>query len=535
MDTRQNPAPFRNAVQAFCASPHVLAVIGIALIGFLAYSNSLNNNFMWDDYFLVRNNAHIKQWSYIGRIFIEDVGTGSGIKIGFWRPLQMLTYMCNYACAGLNLRTYHLTNIVLHILVALALYWCIVRLFANKLIAFVAALLFSVHPVHTEAVTYISGRSDSLAALCILLSFIAYLRYLQSRRGTMYTFMLISFSLALLSREISIFFPLSLLLYHYAFKIPCRAKTLILPFVLSVGYIVARLTLLKSFLPETATSTVLERLPGAFVALANYSRLLCMPSDLHMEYGNRFFGWHSTGTLIGVFLFVAVIGLLYRKRNSDRLLFFSFGWFLLWLLPSLNIFPINAYMAEHWLYLPSMGIFIILANVFYKAYTAARTRAAAIICVIILIVTYAFLTLQQNEYWKHPIAFYERTIRYNPFSARLYGNLGSTYRELGKFEEAVAAYQKALEVNPSFTGVYINMGIAYEQMGNYGEAIKAYEKAALSHPEDAAAYAKLAQAYYTANNPKVACRYYQKAVLLGHTFAPSFSGTLQTYCKSGRP
>ncbi|MEW6074991.1 MAG: tetratricopeptide repeat protein [Candidatus Omnitrophota bacterium] len=504
---------------------YFLALACLAIIGFSIYGNSLHNYFVWDDYFLVRNNDHIKDRSFLGNIFAEDVGTGSGKKIGFWRPLQMCSYMLNYSFSGLRVESYHLVNIALHVLVAYAFYWCTLLLFGNTLLSFVASLLFLTHPVHTEAVTYIAARSDPLAALFLLLSCIAYLRYTRRPGFLSYLFMCFSFILALLSREISIVFPLLLLWYHYVYKIKYRVKALILPFLMSAGYIALRYTVLKSFLPEAATSTLGERLPGAFVAFAGYLRLLCMPSDLHMEYGNRFFSLLDPRALMGMFFCGAILGVMYLKRNSSRLIVFSLGWFLLWLLPSLNLFPVNAYMAEHWLYLPSMGIFIVIADIFCRAYAAARMRVVTVVFLLVVVALYSFLTTQQNEYWRHPVVFYKRTIRYNPQSARLYGNLGSTYRELGKFEEAVRAYEKALEVDPSFTGAYINLGIAYEHMGNYRAAIKAYKKAAASNPDNALAYARLASAYYAISDSDMANSYYEKAVALGYLFNPPFPGS----------
>jgi tetratricopeptide (TPR) repeat protein len=516
-------------------SRHFLAFACIVIIGFSIYGNSLHNYFVWDDYFLVRNNDHIKDWSFLGKVFTEDVGTGSGKKIGFWRPLQTCTYMLNYAFSGLEVQSYHLFNISLHILAAYAFYWCALLLFGSTLLSFIASILFLVHPVHTEAVTYIAGRSDPLAAFFILLSFVAYLKYTQRARRLDYVLMLFSFIFALLSREISIIFPLLLLWYHYVFKIKYRLKPLILPFLISFGYVVLRYTILKPFLPDPATSTLIERLPGAFVALTNYLRLLFVPSDLHMEYGNMVFTLRQAKALLGIFLFGAILHTIYHKRNSSKLIVFSLGWFLLWLLPSLNLFPVNAYMAEHWLYLPSMGISIIIADIFYKAYAIVRSRAVIVISLLVLVVLHSFLTLQQNEYWSHPIVFYKRTIHYNPHSARLYGNLGSTYRELGKFEDAVIAYEKALEINPSFTGAYINLGIAYENMGNYGQAIKAYEKALVSHPDNALAYAKLANAYYAVGDLPIATSYYEKAAALGYLFNSPLPGSQRKRSEAGQP
>ncbi len=161
---------------------NVFPIIVIALLGFTVYLNSLGNAFIWDDTQLVCNNAYIRSWGFLPQIFSQHLGAGAGSRYSFYRPLQLITYVWDYSLWGLNPAGYHLTNVLCHIFAALCLYWLVLILFRDTLLSFLTALLFIVHPVLTEAVTYISGRADPLAFIFIMLTFICYLKFLRAKK-----------------------------------------------------------------------------------------------------------------------------------------------------------------------------------------------------------------------------------------------------------------------------------------------------------------------------------------------------------------
>jgi hypothetical protein len=142
----------------------------IVLLGIGAYANTLHSPFLWDDNFLITDNASIKKTSGITQIFTQRVRAG-GRDYNFYRPVQMATYLLDYAIGKLRVEGYHITNIALHILATLCLFWLLSVLFQDHLLACLTSLLFITHPVHTEAIAYISGRSDPLALIFILACF----------------------------------------------------------------------------------------------------------------------------------------------------------------------------------------------------------------------------------------------------------------------------------------------------------------------------------------------------------------------------
>lgn len=535
----------------------------IIVTGLYAYSNSLSGEFIWDDNSLIKNNAYIKDYSHISKIFTKDIFAGTGDESNFYRPLQTFTYIVDYSLWKLNVEGYHLTNILLHILVALGIYWLVNILWGDRLLSFFTSLLFVVHPLHTEVVTYISGRADSLAAIFILLSFILYIKGQHSKSIGIYILTLLSYILALFSKEHSLVLPALLLLYHYAFKRKLKLKSFLPLLSIAFIYILLRLTLLSfpAAYPISPPSVFLQRLPGFFVALTNYIRLLFLPFNLHMEYGSRLFDFTNPKAIVGIFILIALFIYAVRIKKSNKLVFFSISWFFITLIPVSNLYPVNAYMAEHWLYFPSIGFFLVLAKGISCIYRDRKFRILAIIFLISLSVFYSYLTLRQNEYWREPITFYKRALRYTPGSWRIHHNLGSAYADIGNYDQAIASYKKALryapgswqiyhnlgnaygdignygqaivlyeksiEINPKHARVYNNLGVVYSKIGDHDQAIVLYRKAAEIIPEDAGVHNNLAMAYYHKKEYDLAIKHCDMAIEFGHKVNPGFLKLLE--------
>jgi len=477
----------------------LISVVLIIILGVAAYANSLDARFSWDDRALVEENVYIRDWGKLPNIFTENIGAGAGERYNFYRPVQMITYMIDYSLWKLNPRGYHITNILLHILAALALYRLAAMLFENKFIPVFAGLLFVAHPIHTEAVTYISGRSDSLAAVFILLSLIFYLKYLREGKANFYALALSGYALALLSRESSLIFPALVLLLCYTAKERVKANAFLPVCGITVFYILLRFTVLKAILENSSFSTTMfQRLPGFFVALAGYLKLMVIPVGLHMEYGDRLFSITDPRAIAGIAIMAALLIAAFKSRKkgtgyffendkagkSSLSPFFALMWFIITLLPVSNLYPLNAYMAEHWLYLPSMGFFLLLAwgiGLLWR-----KIRPAAIISLAFLLAFYVYLTVKQNDYWKSPLALYERTLEFSPDSPRLHNNLSAAYHRLGRYEDAIAIYKKIIEANPGYSKLYKtynNLGVAYHDTGKYKEALEIYNKALALRPD----------------------------------------------------
>ena len=489
------------------------SIVIIIILGLAVYANSLNGKFIWDDEPLVKYNLHLRSWSGIPKIFTQDLGAGTGREYNFYRPLQIFSYRIDYCLWRLEAQGYHLTNILLHILTALAIYWLVNILYDNRLLSLFTGAFFVVHPVHTEAVAYISGRADSLALLFMLLSLIFYIKHLRFKKTSVYILSVLSYILALSSRESSLIVPLLLLLYHYTFGKRVAVKRFLPILMVTLLYVVFRVTALSSVLPDLSPyPPLIQRIPTFFVAMTDYVGLLLLPLNLHMEYGSRLFNFGDLKVITGILIMAALLIYVFKKRRAKGLVFFSISWFLVTLLPVSHVYPLNAYMAEHWLYLPSIGFFLVLAKGFAYIYRAKNFRMFAIVFIITLLAFYSYLTIRQNDYWKEPISFYKKTLEYAPDSSRIHNNLGIAYGAIGKYEDAIISYQKALEFSPDYVNAHYNLGTAYDAIGKREEeAIAAYKKAIELDPDYSAAYNNLGNIYSNMGRNDEAMALYEKA------------------------
>jgi len=536
------------------------AIFLIVIAGLLIYGNSLNGKFVWDDDHLIKDSPYVKNLANLPKAFVKTAVVSQPGYVAFYRPVQTATYAIDHSLWKLNACGYHLTNVILHILAALALYWLINLLFRDRPVALIASMLFIAHPVHTEAVAYISGRADSLAALFMFLCFSLYIKKtdnniklsLPRKRQSIFlwipafagmTLILLCYIFAVLSRENSLILPALLVLYHYTFAKKIRIKEFLPILIIALSYICLRLTYLKPQFPGlSASDNLLNRIPGFFVAITNYIRLIFLPFGLHMEYGYKFFKFTDLSAVLGMLISAVLVIYALRKRNSDKLLFFSVGWFFLTLLVSSNLYPLNAYMAEHWLYVPSAGIFLLVAkilrhfgaqddrvNCHSEGTKCLKNLIPGIVAAFALIAFYSVLTIRQNTYWRDPITFYERTLKYAPDSPKIYNNLANEYKNAGQNEKAIALCRKAIEIRPDYANAYNTLGFIYYNTGCREEAIASYKKAIEIEPCYAEAVYNLGTAYYDVSGKYEAAELFRRAIRLNPDFAPAYNNLANIY------
>lgn len=486
----------------------------ISCVGGLVYSNSFKNPFIWDDQILVVNNIFLKSPAKISQTFTQDIGKGGNVEYHFYRPLQIFTYQLDYWFWKLNVKGYHLTNTILHIGTALAMYWLLNIIFEIRALSFFTVFLFIVHPIHTEAVTYIAGRADPLVGCFMLLSIILCLKTTSFSNLFHYCGIGVTYALALLAKEYALITPLLIFICYYAKREKAR-KIIFIPIVIvTLFYIFLRLVLLKHIAyPEgVITSTFFERMPGFFAAVTNYIRLLLLPFNLHMEYGLKLFKFLDLKVIVGIGLLLILWYICWKQKN--RLISFSIFWFFIGLLPQSNFYPINAYMAEHWVYLPSLGFFLIIGNAIYQLYSHRNTKTLSIIIFLFLISFYSLFTIKQNTIWAEPIAFYKRTLGFAPLSHRVYLNLGLSYKEKGLNEDALKAFRRTLELNPKALDAYNNIGLICWEKGELQKTLNIYNKILEIDPKYKTVYGNLANLYVDLKDAIKARDYYQKAIEL---------------------
>jgi len=448
------------------------ACLAIAAAGLIAYASAFRNDFVWDDASSVQLNKHVQDPKMFFQLFREDqhpFGRGQG---NFYRPLVAASFMLDFRLAydpaaqptdaalpRISTSLFHLTNTLWHIAAALLLFALLTRIQAPDLVRLVVPVLYVVHPLHTEAVTYMSGRADSLSATFILAALLFALyegglpRVIVARALSA-----LCFIAGLMSKEAATIFPFLLLLFIFALPVEAenRKKAYLkrlIPFGVSAVilgiYAYLRMTVLHfSNGSATQPTTFGHRLAETCQAFALYVKLIFAPTGLHMERSlDGVSGWTTFAGVILILLCLgALVAAFLHKRHRVAL---GIGWFLLTWLPISGLFPLNAPMAEHWLYIPLMGFLWALAEALFTAVDRPRWRAGVACAAWAWCVVFIAMTSARNAAWRDNETIFRDTLAKNPKSARVHYNLAVTYEDILKnvpgarrhYEDVIAIYK----------------------------------------------------------------------------------------------
>jgi len=439
---------------------NLLKIIIILFVAFFIYCNSLDNGFIYDDEFLIVYNPTVKSYSNIPEIFTHRFFHKSEFKsqIAFYRPITTLTYLLNYKIFRLKAFYYHLTNVLLHLANSILVFFLCLILFKErewgKGASLIAAILFAAHPIHTESVTFISGRTDLLATLFILISLIAYLKWYDSPKIWVFIISCLSFVLAIFSKEVSLVLPALIVLIEYwrrnknigEFLRTDIKKILIylIPFFLiGILYFFMRVFVLRLTTPPYPTGRFFTTVFLMQKVFLYYKKLLVYPVNLIGDYIGYFsipkilFNWKvALATFVNVIIFTCAVWALV-KRNTFGLGYF---WFLFTLLPVLNIFPLGIICAERYLYLPSIGFCIIVGSLILQI----KSKQLPFYITIAIVIAYSALTYQRNEIWSDPIMLWTDVLEKNSNDYLAQMNLSKALLQRGEYKESKKYIMQAL-------------------------------------------------------------------------------------------
>jgi len=471
--------------------------VGFLIVGLLLYGNTFSNEFIWDDYEGVVYNDYIKDRSHFPEYFTQSLVSGAGMENNYWRPLVLFSFYADYKLGELDVFWYHLQNIFWHILATSLVYVFLREISLQKWKAFLVALLFLIHPLQTEAVTYISGRADMMFGFFVLLSLIGAVKYIKTdsyRKYLYYLGSVICFGLALLAKERGILvLPLVagyfFLLTDFAWR---RKFFLISPFVaIGVGYLVLRATVLHFVSDfntvivggvDFQTLNILQQATLYLKVIGLYFWLIFVPIKLHMiRVVNLEGGFWNGYVIIGgiVVMMIVLSGVYFLKKNRRREVFFLY-WILITLFPSFYTFKMQGYVGEHWLYLVLPGVFVFLVEGYEWI---LKKWCSKVICkrmVVILGVCFLALlsggTVKRNKEWARAIDFYEINIKRGGASAVIYNNLGIAYAKESEYDKSLMMYSKALGLNDKMCKAWYNEGNVYYKLKQYDQAEEVFKR-----------------------------------------------------------
>ncbi len=462
----------------------------------------------------------------------------------FWHPLTWLSLMFDYQLYSLNPGGYHVTNLILHILSTLLLFWLFHRMTgALWRSAFVAAF-FALHPLHVESVAWISERKDVLSAFFWMLTLCLYVYYTEKPVIRRYLLVVFSFVCALMSKPMVVTLPVIMMLLDYwplnrfetkkdhpvLWQVKEKLPFFLLSAVFSIITIYAQRNLF------TNNFSLAARFANALVSFVTYLEKTFWPYDLAVFYpfSNNLPIWQILGaTLLIVIISIRVIMVF------KRLPFLCVGWFwyIIALLPVLGIVRSTSHsMHDCYNYLPSVGFYIILAWGIPSLIKSDNVRKkilfpAAISAGLIL----AAITWQQCGYWGNTIRLWNHALKVTENNYMAHTNLAADLLKRGKINEAIDHLGKAISIMPSFEIPYYDRGIAYYHLGMRQRALDDFKKATRIKPDYTAAYYNMGIIYMDLGEYQSAIANYSEAIRLNPDYAYAYNDRALVYFKQSDP
>ena len=511
---------------------------------FVLYSVAFGHNFLFDEENIILRNPLIRSLSLVPQLFTHGYFFFEGRPVTDWaqyyRPLTSLTFALDYQFWKLNPLGYNLTNTFLHCLVSVLFFLILLKMIRNTTAAFLAALLFSVHTLHTEAVTYIASRGDLLGAALILGALYCY----WGRYAKMSLFF---YALALFAKESAILLPLYLLALNVCFMKSPR-KVLIrdlIPFVC----VAALFFIFRKFycpIPLGPPSNDLREAALRVLSMGDpflsYLQAIFLPETFKfcqsVQFAPSFLNPRVLKTLFVALLLLAGWFLAWRRRGAA---FFGMSLFLLSFLPYIQVVHFYPEWAEHYLYIPSIGLAILL-GCFIREILYAKNKPVIVLFFVLYFVFFLFVcqrTWARNAAYNDTFKYYQRLAQSDsPYAFFGYQNLARLAIEQGDWDDAIVPLKTAEAIEPhsdvtqNLLGLYylqknrtteavqhfrtaswlnkgdntylMNAGIALIRRGQYEDAIKILEEVQKKSPAHLSVYTNLIAAYDLWGQPKKA-------------------------------
>ncbi len=479
-------------------------ILLLCLLVLFTFFNSLKNDFVSDDINGILKNANLDNLSYI---------YSSPMRlIRFFQPF--LYFLIN-SLFGRSPIAFRLVNLFFHLATVQALFLILYLLF-NRRIALVAATLLAVHPIVTESVVWISGSGYVMYSFFLLLSILAFLFISKNKKYLYYSF---AFgTIAVLISEKALIFPLILgaLSLTYDIQVKNKKKLLLIAVPVAVlglillSQVPERISSLQSnYYAQNGITNPFVQIP---VAISSYLRLIFWPKNLTLYHTDLTSGYFTFPLMLVVFL--AFMVLLIASFKKNRPIFFWLSLFFISLFPTLTPLGISWMVAERYVYLGSIGIFVVIAILIDKLNKISPIKNLPLAIFFILIIPALMTrTIIRNKDWQNQDTLWLAAAKTSPSSHQNHNNLGDLYARQGKLEKAVEEFKKAIALKPNYADAYHNLGNIYQQMNKIDQAIESYQKAIKFNPNLWQSYQNLGGIYFNQKKYDLAREMMEKATL----------------------
>jgi tetratricopeptide (TPR) repeat protein len=537
---------------------HGWLVLIVIAAGLAAYGGSFGGPFIFDDVDSITNNPYIRRlWppSYLWSAPLRSTVAG--------RPVVGLSLAVNYALGGLDVRGYHVFNLVAHLLCAALLFGLVRRTLRQAVfeqrrehpgdwLAAAVALIWVVHPLLTESVTYVIQRTELLMALfCLLTLYCAIRGWRSNRRFVWFSAAVLACALGIASKEAAVVAPLLVLLYERTFVTPSFAGALRrhggLYAGLAASWILLGVLMAASPRGETAGFglgvSALAYLQTQAQVILWYLRLCFWPAPLSVAYdwpiAAAFTEYAAQGLAVLALVGAALVGLWRRHWTG-----FLGAWFFLTLAPTSSVVPIvSEVVAERRMYLPLASVVVLavtagwwgLAQLGRRSPSARPVlRGLGVVGVLALAAGLGAVTAQRNRAYRSVEAIWRDTVAKYPQDDRARTNLAMALLQAGRLDDAIAECRAALRLNPGNYITHNALGFALSQQGAPREAVAHCLTAVRLNPGYYQAHNNLANALQALGRYEEALQHYNEALSLWPDYAPAHGSLGYALAQTGR-
>jgi tetratricopeptide (TPR) repeat protein len=523
-----------------------LLLLPLIIITVFIYFKSLDNQLIntWDDHGYISENPDVKTL-HGDSVAYTIKNTFTSYVLGNYHPITMLSYCIEYSKYQLNPKPYHVTNLIIHILNSLLVFLFIWLLTRQQWVAFITALLFAIHPMHVESVSWVSERKDVLYTFFTLASFCTYIYFLkdEKRKRLFYVLTLILFLLALLSKAMAVSAAIVFFAIDYFYDRKFNTKIILekIPFIilaLIFGIVAIGAQKSASALDGIVNYNFGDRILFSCYALMTYLWKVFVPINMSCYYNypaKGANGMYPIAYSIAPFIIAGLGFLVYKSMKYGKDVLFGFAFFLITIALVLQLLPVgDAIIADRFSYIPYIGIFFIIARWFNNAmegnYPKLRSFKTPLIAgFAIVVLVFSFLAQKRTMVWYDSISLWSDAIEKCDDAPKSFNNRAVTYFERKQYEQALLDFNKTIQLRDDYTDAHYNRGVIYFSLKQYDKAIDDYSVAIQQDPKFPKAINNRGNVYHLLGKYNEALADYNKALELDPKFGKVYCDRAGTY------
>ena len=517
--------------------------ITLSVITLAVYLQTGGHQFVYDDEPYVKNNIHVSN----GITGDNIIWAFTSVEQANWHPLTWISHMVDVQVYGMDPKGHHLTNVLIHTISSLLLFYLLLRCTGSAWQSSFVAALFALHPMHVESVAWVAERKDVLSAFFGFLSLAFYCHYVSEKKLLPYLLSLFTFILGLLSKPMLVTLPVIMLIVdnwplnrHHRDKHERKLQTDSRVVVQFIFYLKEKIPFFICSLVSGGITIYAQhrggamsslsiiplhlRFENALIAYVKYSMKTFWPQDLAVFYPmpSTYPFWQVISSLF-LLLMVSVIAILLKRQFPY--VFAGWLWFIITLMPVIGLIQVGSQsMADRYSYIPHIGIFMITAWGTADLLKFCKHRKVILSFLGgFVIIAAIMLTWQQLSYWRDNITLYRHALNVTSNNTTMHYNLGSVLAEKGDIRGAIIEYREALRIRPDDTDVLNNLGVALDLSGDFDGAISEYQKALRINAGSADVLNNLGLAFANKGLFDTAIQKYQEALRINPYYSDAYN------------